>query len=285
MNIFIINLVTLITCDCFSTNHQNVTIFHRTHSDDIHNGHAKPSESEQQSSSAWRIINKKSESRSNKYFVTWRPDLWEEENKNNLSIISSHQHKHQDFQPQFYFSHKKQTQTSQPFFNESLTSLNAPPETSTARPPPTSTVWSYSPVFNTIFSVKPKYKPTFLPSTRATAAALRLKSTTTTVTTSTSTSTTTTTTTGTTTSSRRRTTSATIVQTEILKPFQSNLPLEDEETIVQSPTTFLAYIRFIIITVLRWAGSTISSSNGNYFRCEGLWLILWMGKWINTPAR
>ena len=218
MNILIINLVTLITCDCFSTNGQNVTIFHRTQSDDLHNGHAKPSEPEQQTSPAWRIINKKSKPRSNKYFVTWRPDLGEEENNKILEIISSkHRQKQQDYQPQFYFSHKKQTQTSQPIFNESLTSLN-PPETSTAPPPPTSPAWSYSPVFNTIFSVTPKYRPTFLPSKQTTALALRSQSTTTvttTVTTTTTTTTTSTTTTvGTTTSSRRRTTSTSVkVQT------------------------------------------------------------------------
>ena len=265
MNILIINLVTLITCDCFSTNGQNVTIFHRTQSDDLHNGHAKPSEPEQQTSPAWRIINKKSKPRSNKYFVTWRPDLGEEENNKILEIISSkHRQKQQDYQPQFYFSHKKQTQTSQPFLNESLTSLNAPPETSTAHPPPTTpTTWSYSPVFNTIFSATPKYKPTFLPSKQTTALALRLKSTTrtvattiSTITTSTTRTTTLTTTSPTTASIRRTTSTPIIVQAvydddEILKPFQSNLPLEDEDTILQSPTTFIAYVRYIIVTALR----------------------------------
>ena len=74
MNIFMINLLSFIVCDCVTSTEQNVKIFHRNEDPDLHNGHAKPSQAEQQIP-PWHIINKKPAARTNKYFVTWRPDL------------------------------------------------------------------------------------------------------------------------------------------------------------------------------------------------------------------
>ena len=129
MIILIINLLSCIMCECIATNQQNSTIFHRHQEDDLHNGHAKPAEAEKVIPS-WRIINKKSAPRSNKYFVTWRPDLsgGKEQNEEILSIIlEKHRQDQVKFRPQFYFPHQKQTQTLQPFLTESIISVSPPP--------------------------------------------------------------------------------------------------------------------------------------------------------------
>ena len=80
MNILIINIASFIMSESV-TNAKNILIYNRKLNDDVRNGHAKPTEAKRQVSS-WHIINKKSAPRSNKYFVTWRPDLRDEQEQN-----------------------------------------------------------------------------------------------------------------------------------------------------------------------------------------------------------
>ena len=228
------------------TNAKNILIYNRKLNDDVRNGHAKPTEAKRQVSS-WHIINKKSAPRSNKYFVTWRPDLRDEQeqNKEILDIIlAKHQQERVQFNPQFYFHHDtKSTQTSQPFLTSAFNSVSPPPSTST--PAPTTPSWTYKPVFNTIFSAAsntPEDRPSFQPTTvRPNVSTTTTTKTTTTMTTSSTITT-------------ARTSDSPLDQTltgEISKPFQSNLPLEDEETILQSPASFIAYLRYVLSIFLR----------------------------------
>ena len=243
MNIFMINLLSFIVSDCVRSTEQNVKIFHRNVDPDLHNGHAKPSQAERQITS-WHIINKKPAARTNKYFVTWRPDLGEEreeeEHRDILStILAKHEGDQVNFKPQFYFSHDK-APTSKPLVN----SVSPPSSPS----PPTTPTWSYKPVFNKIFSSK--YRPTFQPSTTTPALSS------TTITTTTTTTTTISTTTVLTTRRSVVTTSSVLsvdqtLDDGILKPFQSNLPFQEEETAPQSPSSFISYIRDLLVTFLR----------------------------------
>jgi len=223
-----------------------------------------------------------------KYFVTWRPRRPDSETRDPANIIITVRNtppsRHGDsYKPQHFFSqfsHSPPTSTLPPFLLETVISLNSPSST----PAPPTQAWSYKPVFNPIFEFKtttkstsqyavthkfrkrtstkrPKYKPKRRKTTKRT----------TTTTTKASTSTTTT-------KPTTKTTTKPLTEEEhsLKKPlktpllskfslnqtsfgdtqqlsqtFSTGTVVEDEDTITKTPTTFLAYIRFLIATFLR----------------------------------
>ena len=222
-----------------------------------------------------------------KYFVTWRPDLAE---TNNVIITVRTKHKsssssHNKYRPQHFFSqiaHSQPTSTLQPFLLETAISLQKP----TKKPRPTTTpTWSYKPIFNPIFegTTSPKYVvtqkiPAATITTRYSAIhqfSAAITSTTLPPITKTTTEKLTSFSLGT---KPTKTSFSTLpplsISTESLsKPLitkfssnQSSLAVEEtyfqsdnvhntaqevEDTIMNSPFTFLAYIRYVFATLFR----------------------------------
>ena len=219
-----------------------------------------------------------------KYFVTWRPRRPDSETRDPANIIITVRNtpptRHDSYKPQHFFSqfsHSPPTSTLPPFLLETSISLNTPSST----PAPPTRPWSYIPVFNPIFEFKTTTKSTsqyaithkFRKKTSTKRPSYRPKRRrTTTKTTSTST-------TATTNTAVRLSTSTTLppadelsLEEPLKSPFLSKFSLnqthsdgtqqlsqtfstgtevEDEDTITKNPTTFLAYIRFLISTFLR----------------------------------
>ena len=219
-----------------------------------------------------------------KYFVTWRPRRPDSETRDPANIIITVRNtpptRHDSYKPQHFFSqfsHSPPTSTLPPFLLETSISLNTP----SSSPAPPTRPWSYTPVFNPIFEFKTTTKST---SQYAITHKFRKKTSTkrpnyrpkrrrtTTKTTSTSTTATTNTTVRLSTSTTLPPTDELSLEKPLKSPFLSNFSLnktlsdgtqqlsqtfstgtqvEDEDTITKNPTTFLAYIRFLISTFLR----------------------------------
>ena len=219
-----------------------------------------------------------------KYFVTWRPRRPDSETRDPANIIITVRNtppaRHDSYKPQHFFSqfsHSPPTSTLPPFLLETSISLNSPSST----PAPPTQPWSYTPVFNPIFEFKTTTKSTsqyaithkFRRKTSTKRPQYRPKRRKTTKRTpSTSTSATTTTTVVTSTSTTLPPTEEFSLGEPLKSPFISKFSLnqtssdetqqlsqtfstgteiEDEDTITKTPTTFLAYIRFLISTFLR----------------------------------
>ena len=222
-----------------------------------------------------------------KYFVTWRPRRPDSETRDPANIIITVRNtppsQHGDsYKPQHFFSqfsHSPPTSTLPPFLLETAISLNSPSST----PAPPTQAWSYKPVFNPIFEFKtttkstsqyavthkfrkktstkrPKYKPKRRKTTKRTTSTTKAS------------------TFSTTTKPTTKTTTKPLTEEEhsLEKPlktpllskfslnqtsfgdtqqlsqtFSTGTVVEDEDTITKTPTTFLAYIRFLIATFLR----------------------------------
>ena len=219
-----------------------------------------------------------------KYFVTWRPRDPDSEARDPANIIITVRNtppaRHGDsYKPQHFFSqfsHSPPTSTLPPFLLETSISLNSPSST----PAPPTEAWSYTPVFNPIFEFKTttastsKYAFThkFRKKTSTKRPQFRPKRRKTTKRTTTSTIATTTVktkikTTTTTTQSTIENSLEDPLQSPFISKFSLNLTsddtqqlsqtfttgtvVEEEDTITKTPTTFLAYIRFLIATFLR----------------------------------
>ena len=216
-----------------------------------------------------------------KYFVTWRPGP-DPETKDPSNIIITVRNSpdqltssHKDtYKPQHFFSqfsHSSPASTLAPFLLETSISLSKP----SSSPAPPTQPWSYTPVFNPIFDFKTTTKPS-----SQYAATHKFKKKTSTKrrfrpkrrkTTKSTTSTTTETTAAMITKTTQMPTKEPFLSHESqISPFLSkfslnktdpdksqqlsptfSIGLEDEDTITKSPTTFLAYIRFLIATFLR----------------------------------
>ena len=213
-----------------------------------------------------------------KYFVTWRPRRPDSETRDPANIIITVRNtppaRHGDsYKPQHFFSqfpHAPPTSTLAPFLLETAISLSSPSST----PAPPTQAWSYKPVFNPIFEFKTTTKST---SQYAVTHKFRRKTSTKPKRRKTSKGTTSTTKATTTTITTKTTTSKPLTEEHSLeKPlkttflskfslnqtsfddtqqlsqtFSTGTVVEDEDTITKTPTTFLAYIRFLFATFLR----------------------------------
>lgn len=221
-----------------------------------------------------------------KYFVTWRPRRPDSETRDPANIIITVRNtpptRHDSYKPQHFFSqfsHSPPTSTIPPFLLETSISLRTPSST----PAPPTRPWSYIPVFNPIFEFKSTTKSTcqyaithkFRKKTSTKRPYYRPKRRrTTTKSTSASTTATTTTTVILSTSTTLPPTEELSLEESLKSPFLSNFnrnqtlsdgtrtqqlsqtfstgtEVEDEDTITKTPTTFLAYIRFLISTFFR----------------------------------
>ena len=268
MLLILLMVMTTVQAKSFFPNRPSkVPIFHRP--SNVFNGHAKP---KNQSASVTllsppqlvtkddftgeqSLILTRPPPVTSKYFVTWRPDL--QENNVIITLRSSNKYKPQHYFSQIALKDKKPSSSSTtiaPFLVETSVSLDKPVQTTPSTTTPTawpasttsssstpSSTWSYTPVFNPIFS-------TISSTTTATGSYEDEEM-----------------------SNDKITVEPELTNNQtfgtkiywshehddggdddITNQSSSNLsPLEDYDTIFQSPQTFLAYIQYVLSTFFR----------------------------------